>query len=141
MASEPDERVDEKVREAFTTDEATATRMAERALSAPPRRSTSTPLRASLALAAVALCAGLTAWLSRPTIPAAIQGPSTRTGQSAQPPAAAEQPGVIELSGSFVDGVLIVPIPGENIVIAGPDGRSDRPREGYGIVFVEGGVR
>ncbi len=141
MASEPNEDVDEKVREAFVMNEATAARMAGHALSAPPRRPTSSRVRASLALAAVALCAGLTAWLFRPTIPAAIPRPSPGAGEYARPAGALEQADTSELSGSFVDDVLIVPIPDEAIVIAGPDGRSDRPPDGYGIVIVEGGVR
>jgi hypothetical protein len=48
---------------------------------------------------------------------------------------------VTELTGSFVDGVLIVPIPGDVIVIAGPGQRDDRLPEGSGVVVLEGDAR
>jgi len=140
MTTEPTEHVDEKLREAFPVDAAAATRVAGHALAGRPRQARRwarlrTPdsgprtlrLRASLALAAVALAAGLAVWLSRPTI-----GPAPGTRAPA---------GVAELFGSFVDGVLIVPIPDDVIVIAGPGRREDRPSDGSGIVFVEGDVR
>jgi hypothetical protein len=45
------------------------------------------------------------------------------------------------LFGSFVDGVLIVPIPDDVIVVAQPERRENRPRDGSGIVVVEGDAR
>jgi len=128
MTTEPNGDVDRTLREAFAVDEAAANRVAgEALLASQPRRGSGPALRAALTLAAVVLCAGLAVWLSRPTISA--------------PPGAAARAGVVELSGSFVDGVLVVPIPDDGIVIAGPGQRNDRPSDGYGIVFVEGEVR
>jgi hypothetical protein len=140
MTTEPNEHVDEKLREAFAVDDVAATRMASRALAGPSRRWArrwarlripdlrlwTRPLCASLALATLALCAGLAAWLSRPTI--------------VQPSATPQAGAVIQLSGSVVDGVLILPIPDDGIVIATSE-RRDRPRDGSGIVVVEGDVR
>jgi len=127
MTTEPNAHVDETLREAYAVDEAAADRVIGRALAARPRHVGRTRLRASLALAAVGLSAGLVAWLSRPAIvpPAVVMAP----------------PAATQLSGSFVDGVLIVPIPGDGVVIAGPGRREDRPPDGSGIVFVEGDVR
>jgi len=133
MAIEPNEHVDERLRATFAVDDGVATRLANRTLVGPRRGRTrrwaglgSWRLRASLALVAVALCAGLAVWLARPTV-----GPLP----------AAPETGVTRLAGSFVEGVLIVPIPDEVIVIAQPERREDRPREGSGIVVVEGDVR
>ncbi len=134
MAIEPDEDVDERLRESFAVDEAIATRVATRALTGPRRRRArrwgwlGLPyVRASVALATVALCAGLAAWFSRPPGVA----PPTQRGTGAG----------IQLSGTFVDGVLVVSIPGDGVVIAAPEPRDDRPRNGSGIVVVEGDIR
>lgn len=134
MATEPNEHVDERLRATFAVDDGVATRLANRALVGPRRRRArrwagpgSWRLRVSLALTAVALCAGLAVWLARPTV-----GPL---------PAALPASAGVTVSGSFVNGVLIVPIPGDVIVIAQPERREDRPRDGSGIVVVEGDVR
>lgn len=126
MTTEPNDHVDGQLREAFAVDEAAANRVADEAfLASRHRRPSRPPLHAALALASLALCAGLAVWLSRPTV-----GP---------PPA--RPAGVTELSGSFADGVLVVPIPDDGVVIATPGLRDDRPSDGCGIVFVEGDVR
>jgi hypothetical protein len=124
MVNDPNERVDERLRATFAVDDGAATRLANRALTGPRRNMRR---RVSLAFAAVALCAGFAAWLSSPTTVA--------------PPAARQTPAVTELSGSFVDGVLVVSIPGDGVVIAAPEPRDDRPRNGSGIVVVEGDIR
>lgn len=127
MTTEPNEHVDQALRDAFAVDDGVARRVSARALAAPPHRRRRAPLVASLALAAVTLCAALLAWLSRPPV-----RPSLVTTAPVD---------VTELTGSFVDGVLIVPIPGDVIVIAGPDQRDDRPPEGSGVVLLEGDAR
>ena len=127
MVTDPNDPVDEKLRDAFAVDEAAAVRVAGEALASPPRRGSGVALRAGLALAAVVLCAGLAVWLFRPTVGALPDVPAP--------------PGAVELSGSLIDGVLVVPIPDDAIVIAGPGQRNDRPSDGYGIVLVEGEVR
>jgi hypothetical protein len=53
------------------------------------------------------------------------------------PPAA---PATAALVGSVTDGLLVVPLPDGSVAIAGGEPRRDRPREGYGIVLVEGGL-
>ncbi|OFW09559.1 MAG: hypothetical protein A3H96_19000 [Acidobacteria bacterium RIFCSPLOWO2_02_FULL_67_36] len=125
--NEPNEHVDRTLRDAFAVGDDVARRVSDHALAAPPHRPRRAPLVASLALAAVTLCAGLVAWLSRPPV-----RPSHVTTAPAN---------VTELTGSFVDGVLIVPIPGDVIVIAGPGQPDDRPPEGSGVVLLEGDAR
>jgi hypothetical protein len=127
MTTEPNEHVDQTLRDAFAVDDDVARRVSANALAAPPHHRRRAPLVASLALAAVTLCAGLVAWLSRTPV-----HPSLVTTAPAN---------VTELTGSFVDGVLIIPIPGDVIVIAGPDQRDDRPPEGSGVVLLEGDAR
>jgi hypothetical protein len=134
MVNDPNERVDERLRTTFEVDDGVATRLADRSLVGPRRpRARRWPklagwrLRASLALATVAFCAGLAAWLSRPII---VPVPTTPPGAD-----------VSRLFGSFVDGVLIVPIPDDVIVVAQPERRENRPRDGSGIVVVEGDAR
>ena len=127
MTTEPNEHVDQTLRDAFAVGDDVAGRLSEHALAAPPRHRRRTALLGSLALAVVTLCAGLVAWLSRPPV-----RPSLVTTAPVD---------VTELTGSFVDGVLIVPIPGDVIVIAGPDQRDDRPPEGSGVVLLEGDAR
>ena len=138
MATERHEDVDVRLREVFATDQVAASRVAHRALTnsqrRPGGRSTwlrvrhlwprTRPVRASLALGAIAMCAVLAAWQLRPAV---VQAPETR------------QP-VIQLSGSFIDGVLVVPFPDDSVVIASAE-RRDRPRDGSGIVVVEGDVK
>ncbi len=124
---EPNEHVDQTLRDAFPVDRGVAVRVSDRVLAAPPHPRRRASLAASLALAAVTLCAGLVAWLSRP--PAR---PSPVTTAPAP---------VTELTGSFVDGVLSVSIPGDGVVIAGPGQRDDRPPEGSGVVLLEGDAR
>ncbi len=127
MITEPNEQVDETLREAFPVDDGMARRVSGRALAQRRHRRRRPPLVASLALATVTLCAGLVVWLSRPP---------ARSSPATTAPAH-----VAELTASFVDGVLIVPIPGDGIVIAGPDRRDDRPPEGSGVVLLEGDAR
>lgn len=123
---EPNDRVDQALRDAFAVEDAVAGRVSAQALAAPTHHRRRASRVASLALAAVTLCAGLMAWLSRPPV-----RPSRATTAAAN----------VELTGSFVDGVLIVPIPDDVIVIAGPDHRDGRPPEGSGVVLVEGDAR
>ncbi len=127
MTTEPNEHVDQTLRDAFAVDDDAARRVSDHALAAPPHHRRRASLVASLALAAVTLCAGLAAWLSRPPV-----RPSPATTAPAD---------ITQMTGSLVDGVLIVPIPGDVIVIAGPDQRDDRPPVGSGVVLLEGDAR
>jgi hypothetical protein len=128
MSDEPHgerDAVDERLRAIFPLEDAGAQALASRALNARlrPRRTWRWPP----ALATVVLGAVLAAWLSRPT----MLSPATVPARTAD---------VLELSASFVDGVLVVRIPGDGAVIVSPEPR-DRPRDGSGIVVVEGDVR
>lgn len=127
MTTEPNERVDQTLRDAFAVGDDVAKRVSDDALAAPPHHRRRAPLVASLALAAVTVCAGVVAWLSYPPIRPSLVTKAPKD--------------VTELTGSFVDGVLIVPIPGDAIVIAGPGQRDDRPPKGSGVVLLEGGAR
>jgi hypothetical protein len=127
MTTEPNEHVDQTLRDAFPVDDDAGMRVSADALAAPPYHRRRASLVASLALAAVTVCVGVVAWLSRPPV-----RPSLVTTAPVD---------VTELTASFVDGVLIVPIPGDVIVIAGPDQRDDRPPEGSGVVLLEGDAR
>jgi hypothetical protein len=127
MTTEPNERVDQTLRDAFAVGDDVAERVSEHVLEARSHHRRRAGLVASFALASVTLCAGVVAWLSYPPI-----RPSLVTNVPKD---------VTELTGSFLDGVLIVPIPGDVIVIAGPDQRDDRPPEGSGVVVLEGDAR
>jgi hypothetical protein len=133
MRSEAGEHVDERLREAFAVDDRAVARVARGALEAGTARPTTTGRRLLPAFAAVTMC-GLLAvavWLSRPApLPPLLE-----------PGAASVAEEVFALSGSLVDGVLILPVPDGSIVIAGPGRRDDRPPDGYGIVMVEGEAR
>ncbi len=127
MTIEPNDDVDRRLRDAFAVDGDSARRVSDRALAVRPRHRRRAALVASLALAAVMLSAGLVAWLSRPP----VRPPLAATGLV----------GVAELTGSVVNDVLIVPIPGDVVVIAGPDQQDDRPPQGSGVVLLEGDAR
>ncbi len=126
MTSEPNGLVDEKLRNAFAVDAGVAGRVSARALVGPPRHRRRTPLVVALALATVALCAGLVAWVALMPDRAS--------------PVTSAPTDVTELRGSLVDGVLIVPVPDDGVVIAGPGPRDDRPPAGSGVVLLEGDV-
>jgi len=130
MENEPVETVDEVLREAFATNGLAAARVTRRALVPQPARERPLVRGILLALAAVNLCAIAAVWLLRPSLAPA---------PGAQPPASVLHP--VELSGSLMDGVLVVPIPDGSTVIWGPGRRDDRPPDGYGIVLMEGEVR
>ena len=57
------------------------------------------------------------------------------------PPGAGPDPARASLSGSFSNGLLVVPLPDGSISIIGGETRLDRPDDGYGIVLVEGELR
>ena len=124
---EPNGHVDQALRDAFAVDEDVAGRVSDRALAAPPGRRRRATLVASLALVAVTVCAVVATWLSRAPVRSS--------------PVTTAPVNVTEITGSLVDGVLIVSIPGDGIVIAGPGQRDHRPPEGSGIVLLEGDAR
>jgi hypothetical protein len=120
--SDENRHVDETLRDAFPVDAEVAAQVVGRAL-APPRRAKRVRVTAPFALAAAACAVGLAVWLSRPAI---------------APAPAHDRTAVADLSGSFVDGILIVAIPGDGTLITGPERRDARPSDGTGIVMVEG---
>ena len=128
MTTEPNDKVDRTVRDVFVVDGAAVDRVANKALLATvPNWRRRLVLRAAWSLATVVVAAGLAVWLTRPV--------------AVPPPEAAAEVGALNLSGSLVDGVLVVPIPDDGVVIVGPGERDDRPSDGYGIVLVEGELR
>jgi hypothetical protein len=115
--------VDARLRAAFHADDRSAARVAQGAFAraarnvAPRRR-----WRIGVGVAAIAALV-LVAFLVRPRLV-----PVT----PAEPPV---------LSGTLDDGVLVVALPDGSVSITGPGPRTDRPPDGYGIVFVEGASR
>jgi hypothetical protein len=51
------------------------------------------------------------------------------------------EPARVSLSGTFTDGLVVVPLPDGSIAITGGEARQARPEYGYGIVLVEGELR
>ena len=137
MTTEPNEHVDQTLRDAFAVDERVAERVSDQALAALAGHRRRAPRLAALALAAVTLCSLVVAWLSRPPVRSAPRLREVSAGQVVTTAPA----DVTELTGSLVDGVLVVSIPGDGVVITGPDRRDDRPPAGSGMVLVEGDAR
>jgi len=128
MASDANEPVDRRVREAFAPDPASVERLAGRALAASPSRQ---HRRGVGAVAAATAAVALVIWGL-----ASYQRPLTTS-----PPRDAGHPGSIELTGSAVGGVLVVLASDHDFIIVGGDERGERPPDGYGVVLVEGESR
>jgi hypothetical protein len=114
--------VDRRVRDAFGGNEAAAARIALGAFAraAKPSRRSSSWRYAVLPAAGLVL---LGIYLVQPrSVPL----------KSAEPPA---------LSGTLADGMLVVSMPDGSVSITDASMRDDRPPDGVGIVFVEGGSR
>jgi hypothetical protein len=135
--------IDRRLQEAFGDDAAAAARVARAALAdedargslAVPRTLTADAARprrrwaAVAAGAAVLLVASALVWWPAPPLTAPGVEPPT------QPDAA------LVLSGSILDGALIVSLPDGSTSIYWGAARNDRPPDGSGIVIVEGVVR
>lgn len=120
--------VDRRVRDAFPDDGPAAGRLARAALAdaAPSRRRYGWAALAAAGI--VTLAIALTSWPARQT-----------SAPEADLASAQEAPMV--LSGSIVDGALVVTLPDGSTSIAWGGARNDRPPDGSGIVFVEGVIR
>ena len=127
MASDANEPVDRRVREAFAPDPASVERIAGRALVASPSRRRRGLGTVAAATAAVALVICGVAWYQR--------------SWTIVPPGDPRHPGSIELTGSAVGGVLVVLASDHDFIIVGGDERGERPPDGYGVVLVEGESR
>jgi len=114
--SPPD--IDRQVRDAFDCrPEAVARVLARATADTPPKRAVRWVMAAAATVATVLIATAITYW------------PSQRE------PAPLDS---LSLSGSFTDGVLVVPLPDGSVSIAGDGSRDDRPPDGCGIVLVEG---
>ena len=119
MADNPHAPLDGRLREAFEADPRAASRVAREALAARAKSPWGGRLSAVSAAAIVCLAAVLVLWPSRPVPPA--------------------EPAGAVLVGSVTDGLLVIPVPDGSTAITGGETRQDRPKEGYGLVLVEGG--
>jgi len=118
MRNESPPDIDRQVRDALACRPETVARIAAGAMAGAARRSSRRWTMGLAATAATALIATAVAlWPSRPE-PAPVAH--------------------LSLSGSFTDGVLVVPLPDGSVSIAGDGSRDDRPPDGCGIVLVEG---
>ena len=127
MATEPDVDVDRKLRDVFGPDAAAVDRVAESALGVDSPRRRRIVGAGVIGLVSVVVATGLVSWLSRR--PAVAPVDTVAGTESA------------EVSASLVDGVLVVLVPDDGVIIVGPGERGPRPSDGYGIVFVEGEIR
>lgn len=114
--------VDGTVRDAFRSDDAAATRVVRGAFARAARPVPRSMWRRYAVLPAAAVVVVFVVFLVQPR-PA--------------PPEPAEPPA---LSGSLIDGVLVVDLPDGSVSITDAGVRDDRP-DGFGIVFVEGEPR
>jgi len=130
--------IDRRLREAFDDDPTTAARVTRAALAddrsaggfsrgpvtaAAPRARRRWPAVAAGA-AVVLIASALAFWPARPL-----------------PDPHAEPPAPPMLSGSIIDGALIIALPDGSTSISWGAARDDRPPDGSGIVFVEGAIR
>jgi hypothetical protein len=125
MTDDPYASLDGRLRDTFKTDPSAAARIAEAAFADQARAPRRSRLRVAAvvcpAAAVTCLAMALAFWPSRP--------------------APQVEPAAVPLSGSFADGLLVVPLPDGSIAIMGGEARQNRPQYGYGIVLVEGELR
>jgi hypothetical protein len=119
MAPQRPDDIDRQVRESFGLDPAAVRRVVDGAqVAAADRPPHAWAGRMVLTAATVlALVAAVTLWPRPPGVPA---------------------PADQVVSGSLIDGVLVLTWPDGSISIAGPDRRLERPPDGFGIVLVDG---
>ena len=129
MTDSPRSDLDRRLRETFAPDPAAVARVSA-GVDARSRRSSLRTASCSLARVATLCVAGgaivaALVLLVAPRVPAPEEpGPVTRS-----------------LSGSFTDGLLVVPLPDGSVAITGGEARRDRPEDGYGFVLVQGELR
>jgi hypothetical protein len=130
MTDEPRPDVDQRLRDAFAPDAAAVRRVAAsagtRARPAPQGRFS------VLATRAAALCV---------TGGAAVVLVMIVLQRQMPPPVAAPEPAPVSISGSFTNGLLVVPLPDGSISITDGKARDNRPLDGYGLVLVQGELR
>jgi len=119
MADNPDALLDDRLREAFEADPRAVSRVAWEALTARATGRRRGRFAAVSAAAIVGLAAAIALWPPGPA-------PSV-------------EPAGAVLVGSVTDGLLVIPLPDGSTAITGGVARQDRPKEGYGLVLVEGG--
>ena len=120
--------VDRRLRDAFPDDAPAAGRVARAALADEVPSGRRYGWTALAAASIVTLAIALTSWPAR-------QAPPRETDR------ALAQDAPLVLSGSIVDGALVVTLPDGSTSIAWGGARNDRPPDGSGIVFVEGVIR
>jgi hypothetical protein len=130
MTDGPGPNLDRRLRDAFAPDPAAVTRVSA-GVDARSRRGSSRATAALLArVSALCVTGGAVMaalmFLLEPQVP---------------PPAAEPEPATVTLSGSFTDGLLVVSLPDGSVAITSGEARRDRPKEGYGFVFVQGEPR
>ena len=120
MTHEEPPDVDRRLRDAFRLDPRVVAKVVRAALEPEARVPLRWRLAAGAGAAVVAVSAALALWPHRP----------------AQVP-----PEDMSLSGSFTNGVLVLPLPDGSVSISDDGTRESRPPDGYGIVLVEGELR
>jgi peptidoglycan/LPS O-acetylase OafA/YrhL len=124
MTDESTPDIDRRIRDAFTPDPGAVARVVRGALAtaAPVSRR---KWQGIAAAAAVSVLAGLLLlWQPWPET-----GPES--GQAVP----------LSLSGCFAEGILVISLPDGSASIVGGAAREERPREGQGIVLVEGAIQ
>lgn len=130
MTDGPGPNLDGRLRDAFAPDPAAVTRVSA-GVDARSRRGSSRATAAWLARVAAMGVAGA-------VVVAALM---LLAEPRRRPPAAEPVPATVSLSGSFIDGLLVVSLPDGSLAITGGEARTDRPKDGYGLVLVEGEFR
>jgi hypothetical protein len=122
--------IDRRLRDAFAGDPAAVRRVAVGAEARSRRNAEGR--RAAFAARAAALCVTGGAVLAMVMLLLPVRTP---------PPDAGPEPARVSLSGTFTEGLLVVPLPDGSIAVTGGEARQERPEYGYGIVLVEGELR
>ena len=120
MADNPHAPLDDWIREAFEADPRAASRVARKALATHATARRRGWFAAASAAAIVCLATAIGLWPSGPVPPA--------------------EPAGAVLVGSVTDGLLVIPLPDGSTAITGGVARQERPKLGYGLVLVEGGL-
>jgi hypothetical protein len=130
MRDGPGPDIDRRLRDAFAGDPAAVTRVAAGA-DARSRRNAE-GRRTAFAARAAALCVAAGAVLAIVMLLIPARTP---------PPGVGRETARISLSGTFTEGLLVVPLPDGSVAVTGGEARRERPQHGYGIVLVEGELR
>ena len=129
MTDGPGPDIDRRIRDAFACDPAAVRRVAVGADARSRRHSAGRRLAFASRLAALCVTGGAVLAIVMLLLPVRMP-----------PPGTGPEPARVALSGTVTDGLLVVPLPDGSVAIAGGEPRRDWPREGYGIVLVEGGL-